>query len=129
MSGLPNLLVPIPAGWHVYIFAIIPVFFLTFNVVKRRKKIVLKGKKYPCLEILYKDRDVMPSSQAVCIAYYITLPQTYHSIQADFADPYHFSHRYFSCIVYSFLVVPVCSEVEARAITLLLERCKVLIIR
>ena len=97
--------------------------------MKRRKNIVLQGKKYACIEILYKDRDIMPKRQAVCVACYVTLPKVYNSIQVDFADPHHFSHRYFSSIVYSFLVVPVCCEAEAQLITQLLERCKVLNIR
>lgn len=68
----------------------------------------------------------MPKRDAVCIACYVTLPKIYRAVEIDFANPNDFSKRHFNSIVYSFLVVPVCCEVEARLISKLIERCRVL---
>lgn len=68
----------------------------------------------------------MPKRMAVCVACFVTLPKTYHKILVEFADPFHFSHQHFSNIVYSFLVVPVCCEAEAKFLVKLIERCKIL---
>lgn len=94
--------------------------------MKRRKHIYLKDKKYACIEILYKDRNSMPKRESVCVACYVTLPKVYRAIQVEVANPHEFSQRYFSGIVYSFLIVPVCCGIEATLIAKLLGRSKVL---
>ena len=84
------------------------------------------GKCYPCIEILYKNRDDLGSRTAICIACYVTLPKIYHAISIDYGSCADTVKRQYSGLIYSFLLIPIKNRQEAAPIIKLLRDFKIL---
>lgn len=84
--------------------------------MKRRKKIVLSGSSYGCIEIPYRLRNISCNSKYLCICYYVTLPKKYRIIAMEYASFGEFAGQSYRHIIYSYLLVPVSGPLEAEAI-------------
>lgn len=92
----------------------------------RRRKIILQGKKYPCIEVLYKHHYKLHERYMVCIACYVLLPKVYKLAEASYGSPAKFVNKNFNRIIYSFLIVPVSGKEEAGFILESLKNSNVL---
>ena len=94
--------------------------------MKRRRKLLLSGQTFPCIEIRYKHRGQLQVRTAICIACYVTLPKVYHCAAAEFGDCSKIATKAYPGMIYSFFIIPVRSRSEAVPILALLEREKIL---
>lgn len=122
--------------WKQYLVNILVISELTWLLlveidylqvmINTRKTLILSGKSYPCIEILYKYREKVQQQLGICIACYVTLPKIYHYVGCEYGDCLKISNRPYSGIIYSFLILLVESRKDSRPIIAELVNAKIL---
>jgi len=101
---------------------------LPLMIMRRRRTLILEGKDYPCIEILYKYRNKLSVRTGICIACYVTLPKVYHYVNVSYGKCADIVNKKTPGLIYSYLLIPVNSVSEAKPIMELVENLKILTI-
>lgn len=97
--------------------------------MKRRRTLYVNGHYYQCIEVLYSNRVQEHSTKAVCVACYVTLPKNYHIVTANYIEFNSFTKLLSQKIIYSFLLIPVKNDYEAKFILADLRKDRILIFK